>query len=83
MTGKRSARLAVPGIAHGAVVGGSCCVISADDAVQRELDSWPGVSTMRINAETGVVELELDEDAPAVADLAESLASLGLPAIPC
>lgn len=71
--------LRAEGLTPDAVIGGGfCCAITGHDAAEMELRSWRGVTSAIADAETSTVTIELADGAPAVGQLVDALADLGL-----
>lgn len=76
----RTLVLEVPDLSTGAVIGGGCCVVSGDDAVRRELESWPGVIDVDLDLAAGRANVLVRGDVPADQDLLDGIESMGLAA---
>ncbi len=76
----RTLVLEVPDLSTGAVIGGGCCVVSGDDAVRRELESWPGVIDVDLDLATGRATVVVRGDVPEDQDLLDGIESMGLAA---
>lgn len=61
------------------VFASGCCAVAPDDVIRSELDSWRDVSTVIVDLQRGRVEVALGFEAPAVAELIESLHDLWHP----
>ena len=70
----------IPDLTADAFFGGGCCVVSAEDAVRRELQSWPGVINVDIDPANGQAIVIVTGDRPDAADLLEAVESIGFPA---
>lgn len=58
--------------------GGGCCAVAPGVAIRAELDSWPGVSTRRVDLTDQIVTIELGPNAPALSDLIDALRAMGI-----
>ena len=76
----RTLVLEVPDLSTGAVIGGGCCVVSGDDAVRRELRSWPGVIDVDLDLAAGRATVVVRGDVPEDQDLLDGIESMGLAA---
>ncbi len=72
--------LHMPDLSAESFMGAGCCVVSADDALRRELQSWPGVVNVDIDPATGRAIVIVTRDRPDPADLLEAVESMGFPA---
>jgi hypothetical protein len=72
--------LSVPGLS-GPPVGGGCCPVGRDDVLLEEIDSWPGLLVLDVDAERGTAVVLVtpghDEDLTAAL---EALGDRGLAA---
>ena len=70
----------IPDLTADTFFGGGCCVVSAEDVVRRELQSWPGVINVDIAPANGQAIVIATGDRPDPADLLGAVESIGFPA---
>ena len=75
-----TAILSVPHLVDEPFLGSGCCIIAADEAIQRELESWPQVVSADVSVDTGEVAIVLTGPDADLDPLLETLESLGFPA---
>ncbi len=73
----RTLVLHIPDLTAGSFMGSGCCVVSADDAIRSELESWPGVIDVDIDLASAQATVLIRGDDPDAADLLESVESMG------
>ncbi len=78
-TKTRTLVLHMPDLTAESFIGSGCCVVSADDAVRRELHSWPGVISVDVQPGTGRAIVIVTGDRLDPADLLEAVGSIGYP----
>ena len=78
-TETRTLVLHMPDLTTESFIGAGCCVVSADDAVRGELQSWPGVINVNVYPATGHAIVIVTRDMPNPADLLEAVGSMGYP----
>ncbi len=76
----RTLVLEVTDLSTGAVIGGGCCVVSGDDAVRSELESWRGVIEVEFDVAAGRATVVVRGDVPEDQDLLDGIESVGLAA---
>ncbi len=68
--------LALNGLKEHAYVGGGCCAITAADAIEQELRSWPFVTRVTVddtNSEVTLSVTKRDSDVDAIVEVLESM----------
>jgi hypothetical protein len=79
--GPRRVVLSVPGL-DGPPLTGGCCATAREDVLLEELDSWPGLLALDVDAERGVAAVLVTPGHRGDLTAAlEALADRGLPAI--
>lgn len=75
-----TAFVVLPGLGSASPIGGGCCAVGVDDAVQDELESWPGITVEKIDAEAETVTVRFDRDrAAGLTDAVDAVRGLGFP----
>lgn len=73
-----TALIDLPGLRNAAPIGGGCCSLAADDVVRDELESWPGVTVEKIDAEAETVPARYEPDrADRLSDAVDAVRDLG------
>ncbi len=73
----RTIVLDIPGLVEGSFMGSGCCVVSADDAIRGELESWPGVVHVAIDLASAQATVITRGDNPNPNDILGVVESMG------
>lgn len=75
-----TAVLTIPALAERPFLGGGCCGVEAAGLLRRELERWPAVASVVIDAKAGEVTLTLADPSVDLEPVYEMLEDLDYPA---